>query len=344
VRALPCHGPLLLILLTLSAGEALARPAPSPDPPRRIVLLAQRDDASLIDQALRTLRAQLSDLPVTVEPAWQVGPGTRPLPDLAREIARSPGVLVVVWFVPGREASAHLHLAPLHRIVSRPLAEGEPGGQLEALAVIVRTQVTALLALPPRARPVAPVPPPRPRAPRPRRLGLAVEAAYAVAGHGSGVGAVHGASLGVRLRVHPAWSVHLSYRYAYEINREIDAVAARFQAFPLTLGAQGAWRRGRLQLAGSLSLGLEPVLTRTTSESPALRAGPDLTALRVSVLVGAHLAVRVAPRLWLQAGLALDVGLRDQRFLAGTASDPTVLLAPWPVRPVGTVGLAVDLL
>ncbi len=183
----------LALLWTLDGSTAAARSA-SPRA-KTLLLLAAKNRSRVTSRAIRALRSQLSDTSLVLRVAWvnRMARSRAAQVALSKRYASTRGVLAVAWYDANQPNEILMLAASSGRLVVRRVTGATLSGRLEALAIIVRSSMLALLAgqpLPPQPRAPPPVParasparpaiPPRPRStgpaipPRPRSTGPAI--------------------------------------------------------------------------------------------------------------------------------------------------------------------------
>lgn len=336
----------------------LAVPAPAAGQGRSaaVVMLAERPDGDASRAVIRAVEAQLSDVSATLEVRWTDALGTD-LPAqiaAAEAVARESEAVAVFWCDLGRADRIYLYFAAPRggRVLVRELAGSGPGGLAEALAIIVRNSVEAVLAggevgeiVPPpagRDQPSAGSDPP-PAGPRQEDERLALAVAYRLEVLSTADPAEHAAELVLSLRLHVHVALAAGYSIAAPLRAEGRGVLLEVRRHPAWIGLRGSWHAGRLRLGA----GLDFQADLATDEARALAQGVAVPekgwevepALVPSLRAGVPLARRV--ELFLAAGAG--IALRRARYVVDTADGPVEILATWPVRPRFLAGLEVGL-
>ena len=347
-----------------------------------VVILAARDRPQLSSRAVQAVRSQFSDTPLKLRVVWigRLAPRQADQVALARTHATKAGVLAVVWYDVSRPDKVFLVLAGAGRLVIRRVTGPAVGGRLEALAIIVRVSMLTVLAghpirssprIRPRPRPrpglrpaprlatrprprlrpaprpaprprPRPAPPVRPAARSPWRFGLALEAGYAVSGFSTEVGALHGGAFAVGFHLRAGWELLLSYGVTQKVDAKVSDAQLSLQPHPLGVGARWRHRWGRFELGVSMALILDYATFDTSASPEALRASTDRGDLLVSAQPMISAAVVIAKRIRFFAAAGAMVGFNYRKYLFDDNGVERVILSPWPVQPVGTIGLSVD--
>jgi len=309
--------------------------------------------------AKRAVRAQLVGLSVRVR-VHRVTRFPAGLPsqlELARRVLRKGNAMAVFWCDLHLRQRIFLYLSTREgdRVVVRSIGGLDAAGRFEALALILRQAVKALLtggtigvhpsrvpvaSLRPRAR--SPAATPRSHPPRRSRHGIGLEAAYALQGFSGGGRVVHRFWGAVVWRIRPWWSVFAGFELGPSITGEGEYASMRLTRYPVLLGVRVHWRIGRFRLGGSLAINLEYVVHRTTSTV----AYPDVDRddLLVAVTPAAHLEIVISSRVRAVLALGIQAYLNNRHYVVTGEGVRDVILTPWAVRPHLLLGMSVDLL
>jgi hypothetical protein len=360
VRSLANVVPMLIAAsLVLAVGRS-ARAEDSgerPGPGSSVVMLAERHVAGDTGAVIRAVQGQLSDLSVALQVVW-TDALAGVLPDQiarAEEIARGGDTLAVFWCDLAQPDRIYLYFAAPSggRVLVRELSGAAGGGLAEALALIVRSSVEAVIAggeigvvvAPPpreaeteRAPPAPPAVPP----PGPGRV-LALQVAYDLDVLSTQQPAAHALALGLELRVGGPLSVELGYLFALPVAQEAHGVELTLRRHPGWAGLRAAWLTGQVSLSASVWLQLDVVTERVRALRPGVAADGDGTEVIPSLAPILRAGYLFSDRFELFLAGGADVPLRRVRYVIGTPSGPLELLDTWPVRPRVMAGLSVGL-
>jgi hypothetical protein len=325
-------------------------------------MIAARDQEERTKQALHALKGQLSDVPVTLQLVWvnRLAKRVDEQVQAAREQVKAKGkdILAVFWCDLSDPPHLYLFAPKPNRFLERSLKGSAAGEQLESIAVIVRTSVSALLAGKPIGKKPPPPPRPRPRArPRsrskpppvvkvktrkPRRQWLRLETAYALDGYSTDVGVTHGFYAAVSVHLHRNWSVVADFRVLPGISTSISApdVSARLNRYPIGIGARFRWPLGRFEVGGTLRVVMEYVKPRTSGTEVVLES--DEGAFLFSAVPMFYGSVRVVWRVRAFLAAGVRVAFNRRRYVVESAADTKVLAEPWPAQPLVLAGVCVD--
>ena len=369
-------------LLTLGGAAARGR-APKA---RTLVVLAAQNRPDVTRRALGALRSQVSDTSVVLRVVWikRLAGSRASQIALSRRHAAKKGVLAVAWYDGSQPNEILMIAARTNRLVVRRVTGATLGGRLEALAIIVRTSMLALVA----GQPLPPQPPPRRRveprrvvprrrvkprrvvprrrveprrrvAPRRRppprrrplparpagwRFGLGVEAGYFLSGYSVGAGAVHGGEVAVAFHLRAGWEVLVSYRVTQKITGRVGASRLDLQPHPIGLGARWRHRWGRFDLGLALSVIMDYATLSTDADPDTYWASADQGDLLWSVMPTISGSVTLIPRLRVVLAVGAQVGLNWRRYVLDDQVATEPLLSPWPVQPFMMIGLSADIL
>jgi hypothetical protein len=335
----------------------------------RVLMLVASDREAESRTAVEAVAAMLADLPVVLDVEWVASLDPRFREQLAatRESAVRRGARIAFWVDPATAGEVLIFVAEPGggRVLVRMIdTEGEPDESLaDIVATILRGTVEALVqggeigvrAPPPPPPPVvvvAPPPPPPPPPPvaappppvaPPGPAVLELAGAYLPYLHDGGGSVVHGVRLALGWRPIDRLQVRLAYRFVVPFERENDLAALALSPHPFELGLLAHWSWGpwRLGVGGSLAV---DVLTWSLS--------PRRDTVRAVGATSRGLAA-VSPEVefgWWPSGsyglvvaLGADVVFNDSASVIATASGPSVLVDPWPVRPFLRIGVDLPL-
>ncbi len=340
---------------------------PAPARPRHVahpvVVLVS---ATPVPTEIRRLAAEIRDHLVGTRTTIRLVPVPR-LPDeqlaqlaLSARLARAHHARLVFWWVtapPPRLVLFHPD-AEGGRLVVRPLRRdaASEASRLATVAAIVRSQITALDPPPlPRIRRAAPPPAPRPppriviRRPAPpphRLLSGSLALAYELALPGRGAAVWHAAAVGFRLGIGPHWGATLGYGMApaFETSGDNGQTTLRFNRHAVRAGASYRWRRRRMWIRTDLGAELG-IWQREAAQVPdGLTLEPAGVDLTTDLWLTARIGYMVARRLSVYAELGVWLALVKRDYVRPDLNGGTVtIFAPWPIKPVFSAGLLVEL-
>jgi hypothetical protein len=327
-------------------------------PGEAVVMIAERRSEAETAPVLRAVQSQLSDLAVALQLVW-VDELPAAMPDqivAAEQIARGSHAVAVFWCDLRAADRIYLYFAAPKggRVLVRELSGAGEGGLAEALAIIVRSSVEAVLAggeigvvvapPPPEAKPedegvTAPKPPP-PSGPG-RVLALTV-------GYGMDVlsgqrPAVHAVVLGLEVRLAGPLSVEFGYLFSFPFTQEESQVELTLRRHPAWLGLRGAWLTGDVARSASLWLQMDVVTEEVRALSPAVEVEAEGTEVLFSLVPLLRAGYVFADRFELFVAAGADIPFRRVRYVVGSPTGPLEIFATWPVRPRLMVGLCVGL-
>lgn len=342
-------------VMTVS-GAAASEPGAAPDEGGAVVMLAERGDTVAAGVVIRAVQAQLSDVSVALRVIW-IDALAADLPSQiakAEEIANGSAAVAVFWCDLARADRFYLYFAAPKggRVLVRELAGSGTGGMAEALAIIVRSSVEAVLAggeigavvapAPRSAGPVEAGPPPSAGAGRDReRLAVTVGYELDVVSNRSPV--VHSGAIGLSVRI----AEHLSIRAGYVVSEPRSAeergALLELGRHPFWLGGSAFWRAGRLRLAVDVALQLDVVTERVRATEAGVAVASGGREVEPSIVPSFRVAAEIVRRVALFLSAGADVALHRTRYVVSTPTGPVELLSTWPVRPRFVAGLEVAL-
>ncbi len=324
-----------------------------------LVMLVDVSQETMVARAKRAVRAQLVGLPVRVR-VHRVTRFPAELPtqlELARRILRKGDTMAVFWCDIHLRQRIYLYLATSRgeRVVVRSIGGLDDAGRMEAMALILRQAVKALLAggtigVYPSSVPLAlPRLQVRPAAttarshqPRRSRHRVGIEAAYALEGFSSARRVAHGFWGAVLWRIRPWWSVFAGFILGPPITGEGQYASMRLTRYLVLFGARAHWQAGRFRLGGSLAINLEYVVHRTTSTV----AYPDVDRndLLVAVTPTVHFEIVLSSRARAFLAAGIQAYFNNLHYVVTGEGVRDVLLKPWAIRPHLLLGMSIDLL
>jgi hypothetical protein len=342
------------------ADRVLAADDPSaPGAASTVVMLAERHQELETDAIVRAVHGQLSDLSVALEVRWvDALPAAMPDQiDAAEHTARGSDAVAVFWCDLGRADRIYLYFAAPRggRVLVRELGGAGSGGRAEALAIIVRSSVEAVLAggevgvvVAPRAAEVEQEPavetepPPGEPAPGPERA-LALSVAYDLDILSEALPATHGVALGLDVRVAGPLSVELGYLIAFPFSRAAHGAELTLRRHPLWLGLRAAWLTGNVVLSASVWLQLDVVTEEVRSLDPAVVIKTGGTEVVFSIVPLLRAGYLLAGRVELFVAAGVDIPFRRVRYVVDDPEGPLEIIDTWPARPRIIAGLSVGL-
>ncbi len=174
--------------------------------------------------------------------------------------------------------------------------------------------------------------------PRDFRFGL--EIGYALDVYATQRPAVHAVSLGLSYRFAKRFHVYGNYRLSLPMQLDDERIRS-ITRHPASLGVR--WQRALDRWTLGIGGGLVMDYTRY---KPASVDGVTFSHTRGSVVFSAATffvaGVKLYDRLKLLAGLGVELGLNNKRYVIHVAGTREVLLEPWPLRPVGNLSLVFE--
>ena len=344
------------VLVPLAVLSAHARAADE-RPTKSVVLVASEHEEAESRAVFAAVQSHLSDLAVSLRLRWVKELGSTP--DIrvrtVRGIVKSSAAEGGFWCDLGGDKQVVLHLVGRRDedgdpALVRKVARSATADHTDALGVIVRAWVKALIEepeppLPPPPPPPLPPPPPAAPPPPPPSWLLGLELGYAFEAHSTDFLPTHALDLGLQVYVHPNWALFAGYRLATVMQGDGELGSIEVMRHPVWLGAHADWPFGRLRVGASLAVTLD----FTTHESRLSTPGnttvfDDEDLVTVSVTPAVQLGAVLAERLQLFIAIGVEVFFLSRRYLAAGNGRQEVLLDPWLVRPLALVGLRVGVL
>jgi hypothetical protein len=351
---------LTALVLAATAGAASAAAAEDPratdGASGTVVMLGELDQGAEVRKIVRAVEGQLADLDVRLHVVWREGlPGELPDQiDVAEQVAREVGALAVFWCDRGHSDRIFLYFAAPQggRMVARELTGSGPGGAVEALAIIVRSTVEAVLdggeigvvvapgadrdqAASSTAREATTA-----RAIEERRNRLALDAAYELTIRSNAYPTDHGVWLGLRLQLGALLHCGLGYTIAFPT--AVRAWGAELELRHHPAQAWVGWGRlvGVVRLVLSLGLRIDPVTERIGANAAGVRVNERGHEVIFSALPTARASYLVGERMELFVSFGVELPFNDVRYVLDGPDGPLVVRDDWAVRPRALVGLA----
>jgi hypothetical protein len=339
------------VVVTTFCGDSRSEPAAANGEGGVVVMLAERRDTAAAEVVIRAVQAQLSDVSVALEVVWIDGLA----PDLPSQIAKAEKVaegsaaVAVIWCDLARADRIYLYFAAPSggRVLVRELAGSGTGGMAEALAIIVRSSVEAVLA----GGEIGTVVPRKPKDEGSDRRPpsavakakdegrLAVTAAYEFDVVSSSNPAVHAVAVALSLRLGDHLSLGVGYALSGLLEAETDGAFLKLRRHPVWIGGSAFGRVGRVRLGLDLAFQLDVVTERTRATAAGVVPAKGGHEVEPSIVPMFRVAVTVIPHLELFIAAGADIALHRTRYMVDTARGPVEVLTTWPVRPRGIAGL-----
>jgi hypothetical protein len=358
---------LLIPLLWGAEGSAETVPAK-----RAIALLVPPGQKALAEALVVAAGSGLLDLDVelfVVDVVAELGP----LPEGAEEaraVAEGAGAFAVLWIDPA-EGGTVLALAaddPPEETFVRRVGEADPGAQVEAMAVIIRTAIEQLLAAeteppPPTPPPAPPVPPEGPAdkppavprtGPKPERaaapsrearpIGLVQETEYAMHYSSKELGASHGVNLRVGVSLPHGFAVYAGYTALSPVGSHGALGDVELTRHPFHLGAKIRLGDGFVRGFGEANLVIDYLVPKLSSLAPELLAMDMETSIHVSSLAVVGIGLHVFGPMTIYAATGAEIPFNRTAYVIGSGARQERVPAPWPVQPWVLAGLLLDIL
>ncbi|HUT77762.1 MAG TPA: hypothetical protein VM285_08760 [Polyangia bacterium] len=336
--------------------EARADAAKDTGGDRTVVMIAERHDEAASGTVVRAVQAQLSDVSVALQVSWTDSLG-RDLPAqiaAAEALARESNAVAVFWCDLTRADRIYLYFAAPRggRVLVRELEGSGAGGRAEALAIIVRNSVEAVLAggeigeivpsRPERGESVAPSPPPE-AAPEAGdgRLAMAVSYQPDVVSVADPV--IHAAALALYVKLIDGISLTAGYALSAPLEAEVRGVLLELGRHPAWIGCRGSWRAGRLRVAAELDFQLDFTTEKVRTLAQGVTVSSGGLEVQPSIVPSLRSGVSLVRRVELFFAAGADIALHRTRYVIDTAGGPEEILSTWPVRPRFLAGLEVVL-
>ena len=333
------------LLLASLAAPAAGQEAQEGLP--RVVLIAA-DELQETAPLVPAVRSQLSDLEVvfqlhTVEefPA-QLAEQLQ----LAREMARTENAIAVFWLDRTTHDQVFLFLTGESgdRVLVRELAEMDEPGRHEALAIIVRSSVDAMLRggrigiehVPAESTASAPA------GTKPATAGvLSVGLSFALKSHSGTHPALAGLDIRIGLQVYRSLSVLVGYTFVQPMEVEGSTASARILRHPARIGVGLSWSLGAFRLGPSLCLVVDYTTARAHDLAAGLTAIEDVGNLVLGLAPAAEIGLSLSRWSELLVQLEGEVPLNGRRYVVDAGGGREVLLEPWRFRPGLLIGFRV---
>ncbi|MBN1771350.1 MAG: hypothetical protein JXB32_08825 [Deltaproteobacteria bacterium] len=342
------HVFLVALLVTAAATSAFAKA----DPPPAVVVVVPPAAQEVIDTLLEAVAAQLADMPVRLEvDRVEEFPAVLPQQvEVARAAAIRNDAVLVFWLDASLADQMFLYLSEPGggRILVRTVESGGDAERVEAVALIVRGTIEAMLAggrlgveTPTPPPPPPPPSPPPPPPPAPDLLG--VRLAYALEFFSTDALAIHGLDLGILVHVYSGLSLFAGYRVVTDAETSSRGVALDVARNPMELGVQYAYQLGDWAFGGSVSALLDRLHGEATTTTATLVVRPPETRWLAGVGAAFHTSFRIAGTVHAFIDAGVDVYVDTVDYVVETTGGRWTMLTTWVARPRLLLGLAADL-
>ena len=330
----------------------------------RVIMLSSMEQDEDSRTLLQAIKSQLSDLIVSfsIEYVQRVPEHLPEQMDTAANIAGKRQASAVFWCDLTRDNQVFLYLAEAEkgRILIRQL-DGERGGRAEAVAIIIRSLVKSLtsggeigirIQTPaPAERPgnettqAPPESPVKKTEPEPEEESYWLQLALGYEfGFIASEAIAHGLDILAAVNIYSGLYVFTGYTVWGPVEAETEQARIELWRHPSRIGLGYLWKKGMLSLGGSVGFILDyavqetPVLVDSTLTS---RNNEDITFSMVSI---GSIGLELTPRLALRLGVGIEVPFNRLRYLVEINDKKYVILEPWSVQPLGTLGLWIGIL
>jgi hypothetical protein len=342
-----------LAVLGLASAPAVSS---GQEPAAAVVMIAERHDEAASETVVRAVQAQLSDVSVALRVSWtdSLGPDLPAQIASAEALARGSGAVAVFWCDLGRADRIYLYFAAPRggRVLVRELEGSGAGGLAEALAIIVRTSVEAVIA----GGEIGEIVPPRPagddegaKRPPPSAAAqtggerLLLSLAYRLDVVSAEEPASHAAAVALSVRLAEHFALAAGYAIASPLEAEGHGVLLRVGRHPAWLGCRGIRRAGRLALAAGLDFQADFQTESVRALAAGVTASRGDSEVRPSLVPGLRIGVLLFGRAELFLAAGADIALHRTRYLVETREGPREILSTWPVGPRVEAGVEVAL-
>jgi len=335
-------------------GAVRAEPEAPPNEGGVVVMIAERNDTVAAEVVVRAVQAQLSDVSVALQVIWvdALAPDLPSQIAKAEETAKGSAAVAVIWCDLARADRIYLYFAAPSggRVLVRELA-GSGTGMAEALAIIVRSSVEAVLAGGEIGTVVSPKPKeeesdkrPPPAVAKVKDEGrLAVTTAYELDVMSTENPAVHAAAVALSIRVGDHISLGVGYVISGLVEAEAGGAFLKLRRHPVWMGGSVFWRAGRVRVGLDLAFQFDVVTENVRATAAGVVPANGGHEVEPSIVPMLRVAVTVIPHLELFVAAGADIALHRTRYMVDTPSGPVELLPTWPARPRIIAGLEVAL-
>jgi hypothetical protein len=260
--------------------------------------------------------------------------------------------LAVVWMEisPGDPVFVYVADPKRNRVLARSVDWDGALGHLEAVGLIVRSSVQALLAgqtIGFEAQPV-PIRKDVPRPVQPAEVGnfhVGLMVGYTPELLGGEAPVTHGLDVAAAVGYGDYAFARLGYRFMAPFlrNWSTNSVALVWRN-PFTLGVGAQLPLGRVRLGAEIAGTLDIVSLDTRDVGPWVATAPSQDQLIFSLTPSVFASVRVVDPLSLFLSVSADIPLTDRHYLVhlSMGRDQTIL-TPYEVQPRGVIGLRFDI-
>jgi len=352
-RDVSIFGRCALIAMLLAAAVPAAADR---NRPAVVMMLAERHDEAASETVIRAVEAQLSDVSVALRVSW-VDALAADLPAqiaTAEDLARESDAVAVFWCDLGRPDRIYLFFAAPRggRVLVRGLEGSGAGGLAEALAIIVRTSVEAVIAggeigeiVPPRAgrnEPSGEITPAS-IAPLAEDERLALTVAYRLEVLSPDNPAAHAAELALSLRLREHLALVAGYALSAPLAAEARGVLLEVRRHPAWIGMRGSWRARRLRLGAGIDFQVDVATENVRALAQGVTTADGGWEVQPSLVPSLRVGLPIVRRVELFLAAGADIALDRTRYVVDTADGSVEILATWPVRPRFLAGVEVGL-
>ncbi|MDD5309957.1 MAG: hypothetical protein PHU25_21785 [Deltaproteobacteria bacterium] len=334
-----------LAKIAVLAVAALSSSAAAEDRPGVVMIAPGKADA-VSEDASAAVKGQLSDLPVSFQ-VVRIDSWPPDLPSqigLARSVARDTRASTVFWVDLSVPDQVFLYLSEPgggRTLVRNIESRGErTEGRVEAMAVIVRTAVTALLEGGEIGVHAPPPPPPEPE--RPGMLEASVS--YGLSFYSDEALLVHGARIGAS--VLPAeWArLFAAYRIEVPFRIENEQVAMDISPHPLEIGFAIRWRYGSVTLDGGAAFLSDWITWSASPKSDDVLATSPKSRWRGGISPFVLLGWSPVVFSMFYISVSIDALINEKKYVVRAGGGDIEVADPWSARPYFQAGVALSML
>jgi hypothetical protein len=340
----------------------------------RVLISAEQKEE--LQPVIDAVESQLTDLGVELSfEILEALPGSLDSQiELAHGLAQSHQCLAVVWWELASLAKIYIYYSEAEQghILVRELREPDTSSRAEALAIIVRSSVSQLLAgqeIGVRAGPDQEQVPAMSASNPVEELGPAkdqdlsstpsqsmplgvslwdLELGYWLQGYSGSSANLSGLSLGLGAILAGSWRIGFQYLVLQSLRRRGQTATLELHRHPMAVGLGYIWARGRIGLRLAAAFVLDVATFANVDIQPGYRGERGCYDLVFSVSPSLGLSYEPIDRLRFFLSLVAEIPLNRKEYAAMVRSEEREsmnlekTIVPWSVQPALLAGVAID--
>ena len=322
----------------------------SPDRNRKTIVMLNEESASQeIEPLVRAVQGQMAEISIEL-----MVHSTPSLPSkmservkIAEQIAHESSAVAVFWCDLESTDRVFLFLASPTggRVLVRRLSGTSTAELEEAVAIIVRSSVEALLAggeigvkTKPKKIEQKETEPSDKKTFHPL---FDMRASYAISSISNYFPAIHGAELSFGIRPYKQWAVRVGPRFSQMLERTERGFDISVERYPIFLGASFVGEIGRWTLGGIAALEIELARDQSVSTTQEAISREGGVEVGLGILIGFDVGFRLSKNIRIFLLPTAEIMLKKTDYVIAVGETTYTIIDTWTVRFIGLIGLEI---